>query len=128
MIEQESRTFGKSERIAGKIRIESIFKEGKAFLVYPFRVIYCVRSIDYDGDSKPALLISIPKKRLKRAVKRNRMKRLAKEAYRLNKTDVTNSLNIDVSLIYVADTILPFSVISKSIKRIMEELVRRCEK
>ena len=77
-------TFKKEERISIQREIECLFKQGDAFISYPLRVVYVTQK-PLSG-STVAILVSVPKKKFKRAVKRNRMKRLIREAYRLNKT------------------------------------------
>jgi len=76
-------TFKKEERISIQREIECLFKQGDTFISYPLRVT-CVKQKPLSG-STVAILVSVPKKKFKRAVKRNRMKRLIREAYRLNK-------------------------------------------
>lgn len=83
-------TFPKEERLNRKRLIEALFS-GKATSIpaFPLRVVY----LFVEGDYPPvSLLISVPKKRFKRAVKRNRTKRLIREAFRKNKTMLTDVL------------------------------------
>jgi ribonuclease P protein component len=60
-----------------------LFEKGLSFIAYPLRVVYISRQSVSDVEA--AVLISVPKKKMKRAVNRNRIKRLIREAYRLNK-------------------------------------------
>ena len=76
-------TFKKAERISSQREIDCLFKQGKSFISNPLRVIY-LKQNPFSG-APVSILISVPKKRFKRAVERNRMKRLIREAYRLNK-------------------------------------------
>lgn len=121
-------TFTKKEIVSGKTRIEKIFASGRAFLIYPFRVVYL--EYDVNDNVAPSLLISIPKKRLKRATDRNRMKRLAREAYRLNKgrlilDNIPEGVGVDIAVIYVADKLLPYYMVEKSIIRALQEISKR---
>ena len=132
MAETGELTFTKKERVSGKTRIENIFTSGNAFLTYPFRVVYRVYESS-DSQNAPALLISIPKKRLKRAVQRNRMKRLTKEVYRLNKfaldaSKLSEGNSVDIAVIYVADKLLPHAVIEKSLVRALREVSKRIDR
>lgn len=125
----ERETYLKVERVSGKTRIETIFASGNAFLTYPFRVVYYKHDADTSSNTN-ALLISIPKKRLKRAVDRNRMKRLVREAYRLNRSyidlsSLSNDSNVDIALIYVADKVLPYHIVEKSLIRLLREISKR---
>lgn len=77
-------TLPKKERLNSRILIEKLFAGGsKSFPAFPLRVVY----IPVEGNHLPpvSLLISVPKKRFKRAVKRNRVKRQIREAFRKNK-------------------------------------------
>ena len=79
-------TFKKTERISSQKEIDRLFKQGEAFISYPLRIVYLEQK-PFSG-ATVSVLISVPKKKFKHAVKRNRMKRLIKEAYRLNKTSL----------------------------------------
>lgn len=109
-------TFKKKEHLCGEIRVNKLFTEGKAFIVFPLRVVYSSESKQDNVAAK--VLVSVPKKRFKRAVKRNLLKRRMREAYRLNKeklelllTEKNYTLNVAFS--YVANEELPFAQIEK---------------
>lgn len=91
-------TLPKKERLNSRILIEKLFAGGsKSFPAFPLRVVY----IPVEGNHLPpvSLLISVPKKRFKRAVKRNRVKRQIREAFRKNKQILTEPLaNIGTKL------------------------------
>ena len=77
-------TLGKEERIAGRSLVETLFKGGgsRSMSYYPLRIVYCLVAQE---KSPVRILVSVPKRCFKRAVKRNRVKRQVREAYRLNK-------------------------------------------
>ncbi|MGI6046528.1 MAG: ribonuclease P protein component [Petrimonas sp.] len=125
MVEGQRFTFKKEERVAGKKRIENLFACGQSFLIYPFRIVF----YEYEcAASKPvSILISIPKKRLKRATARNRMKRLVREAYRLNKNLLQSDVlldnhRIDVAFVYVKDELSGYDVVEKSVCKSLCEI------
>lgn len=74
-------TFPKSEHLCGQLRIATLYKEGKRLTAFPLRVTY--RRLD-DNDNAPKVLVWAPKSLFKHAVDRNRLRRLMREAYRLN--------------------------------------------
>ncbi|PWS29605.1 ribonuclease P protein component [Pedobacter yonginense] len=78
-------TFRKEERLCSRKHLDLLFKNGSSFLLYPFRVSYLF--IDETADVQAQVVINVPKKRYKRAVDRNLLKRRIREAYRLNKQE-----------------------------------------
>ncbi|WP_339044171.1 ribonuclease P protein component [Cardinium endosymbiont of Tipula unca] len=73
----------KQDRLIKPKHIKILFREGKSFKVSPLRVFYIKKSQATFSNNK--VLFSISKKRIRSAVKRNRIKRLLREAYRINK-------------------------------------------
>ena len=81
-------TFPKEEHLCRKKLIEELFsKQGSSFGVYPLRIVWIKASVA--TAAPPQVLISVSKRTFKRAVDRNRLKRLIREAYRLNKYRLT---------------------------------------
>jgi len=78
-------TFKKEERLCSRKHLDLLFKNGSSFLLYPFRISYLF--VDAPADVQAQVVINVPKKRYKRAVDRNLLKRRIREAYRLNKQD-----------------------------------------
>ena len=101
-------TFSKNERLCSRTALEQLMRDGKSFVVYPFRIVYSVH--DEKGESPAQLAISVGKKRFKRAVKRNAVKRLVREVYRMRKERLYEAIgeerNMQILLIYL-DNQLP---------------------
>ncbi|WP_317045208.1 ribonuclease P protein component [Formosa algae] len=76
-------TYGKTEKLKSKITIEKLFTEGKSVSAYPLRLVYLKTSFEDNVTIKAG--VSVSKRNFKLAVDRNRIKRLLREAYRLNK-------------------------------------------
>jgi len=100
-------TFSKEERLTGKTNIDQLFNEGKSFNQFPFRVFY--RFADNPAEPLARLLIAIPKKKVRHAVDRNRLRRLVREAYRLNRTAFITcldsaSVHLHLALIYTGES------------------------
>lgn len=85
-------TLRKSERTCSKIAIDNLFKGGhsRSLSAFPIRVVFLVS--DTPQQEQCQIMVSVPKKCFKRAVKRNRVKRQIREAYRLNKAIVTEQM------------------------------------
>ena len=91
-LEKRRYTLNKSERLCSKKLIERLFAGGnKSFPSFPLRVVYMTLDTE-ETTADASILISVPKKRFKHAVKRNRVKRQVREAYRRNKPILLNAL------------------------------------
>ena len=79
-------TFRKQERIVSNRLIETLFGKGDShsLLAYPLRAVF-LQTVHQEGCAPVQILISVPKKRFKHAVDRNRVKRQIREAYRHHK-------------------------------------------
>ena len=99
-------TFSKEERLTGKSNIDQLFNDGKSFNLFPFRVFY--RLVEKSAEPRVRLLIAIPKKKIRHAVDRNRLRRLVREAYRLHKSQLISclekgSVSLHFALIYTTE-------------------------
>jgi ribonuclease P protein component len=97
-------TFKKIERLCTKKDIELLYAKGSNKFIFPFRVYW--RETVFESPYPVRVIISVPKRNWKRAVDRNRIKRLIKEAYRLNKNELYTSLHsnnkkLDLLFIYL---------------------------
>lgn len=81
-------TFGKEERLKSRKIIGRLYEEGKSIKVFPLRMVYLQTSHTSDFPCQAG--VSVPKRNFKRAVDRNRIKRLLRESYRLEKHTVYN--------------------------------------
>ncbi len=121
-------TFKKQERLCHKKAIEDLMKSGSAFVLYPFRVVYMPVSTEQTADFPAQMMVSVSKKRYKRANKRNTLKRLIREAYRLNKTELlytflsANNISCHLMLSYIGTEILEFNLIEIKLKKVFLRL------
>lgn len=125
MSDKNNYKFKKVEKVTGESRIETLFTKGKSFLAYPLRVVYL--ETECSIPSSISVLITVPKKRLKSAVKRNRVKRQVREAYRLNKhylDAVTDSLesHLDIAFVFVKEELMEYSAIEKGMRKGLKEI------
>jgi len=96
------------------MRIAALYKEGKRFTSWPLRVAFQPT----EGDTR--VLVWAPKSLFKRAVQRNRMRRLMREAYRLNQAILTSPYIIAFN--YMEKEELPFSVIEKAVCKALKKI------
>lgn len=123
-------TFKKKERVTGEKRVEALFTHGASFMAYPFRVVFRATPRAAADDVSLSVLVSVPKKRLKSAVKRNRVKRLAREAFRLNKHFFHNggfpeNRHLDVAFIYVKNEPADYPEVEKAMRKALNVLLQR---
>ena len=124
----ERLSFNKNERLCSKILIDEIFEKGKKQKTFPFIATYLpLKSEDNAWDSQVRIVVSVPKRKVKLAAKRNRLKRQIKEAYRLNKSDFYSKLkekdtNLALFLIYIGKENENYSFIEKKIKVLLTDI------
>ncbi len=117
----ERATFSKDERLCHKRRIEDLFTDGKAITAFPIRLVY----LPVEELPSPAQIVfAVGKKKLKKAVDRNTVKRRLRESYRLQKSDVYKSLNQPHTfmIIYLAKEILPSEVLRKAMTKAFSKM------
>ena len=124
-------TLPKSERLSSKISIDRLFAGGQSYVVYPYRVVYLLMPAEGRfAEPGAAMFVSIPKKRFKRAVKRNLLRRRSKEAYRLNKTALTDllkelGLHADVAFLYLDREVREYVQLEPKMCEALETLAKR---
>lgn len=82
----ERNTFRKHEHLCGKVRIREVALSGAAVFVPPFKLMG--KTMELPTHAPAQIAFAVPRRNLKRAVDRNRIKRLMREAYRLNKNEL----------------------------------------
>lgn len=110
--------------------IQGLFGNGSSFVVYPFRVVYLISPCPQGVPAVPKILISVPKRRFKLAVKRNRLKRLVREAYRLEKTEFHQklagfpSVALSFAIQYIGAEELPIRELRAKIRNVFSKIER----
>ena len=116
--------FTKSERLCSRKDIENLFSSGHNIYNYPFRMVWLASD---DEESIPAkMAVSVPVRRIKKAVTRNRVKRLIRESYRANKVYLYRHLNargmrIYLMLIYISGTVYDYGFINQKLAELIEK-------
>ena len=99
-------TLPKSERLSGLTAVSALFERGKGLSSGCLRCKYIPTHADAPVSR---IVVSVPKRLFKRAVKRNLLKRRIREAYRHQKGLI--SAPVDILFIYTAQEVLPYEVI-----------------
>ncbi|NAS11033.1 ribonuclease P protein component [Poritiphilus flavus] len=118
-------TFPKSEKLKSKKLIGELFLNGQSITVYPLRLVYLKLS-----DPGPVAIragVSVPKKKFKSAVKRNRIKRLLRENYRLNKHRFFNNIegNFAFLFLYIGKEMPSYRQLEKSMSGVIQKFLSK---
>ena len=89
-------SFRKKEKLKSKKIIDALFSEGKSISEYPLRLVYLQSNFDKSIQTKTG--VSVSKRHFKYAVDRNRIKRLMRESYRLNRHRYFNNISTQYAL------------------------------
>ncbi len=118
-------TYGKKDKLKSKKTIELLFSDGKAITVFPLRLIYLPIAHE-DGVTLKAS-VSVSKRLHKKAVTRNRIKRLLREAYRLNipKYFNTNETPYAFMFLYIGKEVPEYNDLFKTMTALLERFVKK---
>lgn len=113
-------TFPKHEKLKSRKAIEQLFEEGKAFKKYPIKLLYLSTTQEHTQAG-----FAVPKRNFKRAVDRNAIKRLLRETYRLQKTELTTACGTTFVLLfmYIGKDAAPYKTVEKAMRSLLKKLV-----
>ncbi len=118
-------SYSKAEKLKSRKTIESLFIEGKSVGVFPLRLFYIEIPESEKAITKTA--VSVSKKNFNLAVHRNQIKRLLREAFRLNKHLILDNSSKKYALLflYVGKEIPHFQQLDASIKKLMTKFLEQ---
>lgn len=118
-------SFPKNEKLKNKKLFEQLFTEGKSITAFPIKLLYT--KADFDGDIHIKVGVVAPKKKFRSAVKRNRVKRLLREGYRLNKHLVFNNIegNFAFLFLYLGSKMPNYQEVDKAMKQLLETFLKK---
>ena len=123
-------TLGKNERLKSRKSIEQLFSEGKKIVTAPYKVLYQLTRPA--GSSSLLFGTGVSAKNFKKAVDRNRIKRLTREAYRLQKPALqekikTNNTGLNVFFIYTGKEVPDYNEVYKKMGVVLKKLEKLIE-
>lgn len=132
MSEAGTMTFRKEERLCSRKDIDSLFARGgsRSMAAFPLRLVYAGTD---GGGTKPAaqMMVSVPKRCFKRAVKRNRVKRQVREAYRKNKEIIYQGLGarpgtgVRMAFIWLDDKLWDTAKVEQIVANLLQRLAEK---
>lgn len=137
-------TFHKSERLHHKILVDTLFEKGDKMFEYPFRMVWRTLTEQElkdsfkvrvpEGIGQIQMMVTVPKKKRRHAVDRVRMRRLTREAYRLQRHSLKaaagrdeNIRTLSIAFLYQADKNLPYQKIERKMGILLEKLRAKIE-
>jgi ribonuclease P protein component len=130
MIQEKNFKLTRNERLSGRKRIEHLYANGKSFHLPSIRVMWILNT-EEEILSLSQVMFSAPKKKFKKAVTRNRLKRLMRESYRKNKHLLNDFLeeknkNIHLSIVFTGSADISYAEtegkIILTLQRLIEEI------
>ncbi len=114
-------TFTKEERLCGRTNIERLIRNGKYGEIHD---VLRFRHLSGTDSGLNRIMISVPKRNFKRAVRRNLLKRRIRESYRLQKHDL-NTVGNDILIVYTSKEVLSYGEIYVAIGRLIARINAR---
>ena len=117
----------KDEKLCSRTAVERVFGEGKSVMAFPLRAAYRLRP---RGEQPVQFLISIPKKRIRKAVQRVMLRRRVREAYRLNRRQLLvptleqADWGVDIAFVYLDTSVAPYDVIEEKITSLLTRIAQ----
>ena len=116
-------TFSKKEKLKSKKLIDKLFTEGQSISAYPLRLVYLPTEFTEPIPIKTS--VSVSKRYFKNAVDRNRLKRLMREAYRLNKPQLFNKISTQYAfmILYIGKEGTDFATVENSMQKLFTKFI-----
>lgn len=115
----------KQEKLCSRTAVNLLFDEGKSLMAFPLRAAYRIRP---RNEYPVQFLISIPKKRIRKAVMRVTLRRRVREAYRLLRRELLipqldqAGCGVDIAFVYLDNNPAPYSVISEKMTSLLTRI------
>jgi ribonuclease P protein component len=122
-------TYQKKDKLKSRKQMQFLFSKGTAINMHPIRLLYTIEKAE-DGIFSDGVLqvgVGAPSRQFRKAVQRNKVKRLLREGYRLEKPNFTNSINLtntrlNLFFLYVDANVQTQQQIQATIKLLLQKL------
>jgi ribonuclease P protein component len=116
---KERFTLSKQERLCSRKALEALFGGGsKSILAYPVRAVF-----QKTEETGIRIMVSVSKRFFKRAVKRNRIKRQLREAYRLNKRILQPAEGgLNIAFLWNSNELLPSAKVMEKMQTLLSKI------
>ena len=120
-------TLRKNEKLRSRTAVNRLFDEGKSLMAFPLRAAYRLRE---PGDNNVQFLVTIPKKRIRKAVNRVTLRRRVRESYRLARRELLTPVleqygaGVDIAFVYLDKSPAPYSVIEEKMASLLTRIAQ----
>ena len=120
----------KQEKLCSRTAVNLLFDEGKSLMAFPLRAAYRIR---LRGENPVQFLISIPKKRIRKAVMRVTLRRRVREAYRLQRRELLiphleqAGCGVDIAFVYLDNSPAPYDTISERMTSLLTRIAQAAD-
>jgi ribonuclease P protein component len=114
-------TLPKSERVSGKAAVSALMSKGRWGFARGLKYCYLTNAGEEDATVANRVMVSVPKRLFKRAVRRNLLKRRLREAYRTQK-DILPPSGIDLLLLYNTDEVMDSASLAEQVGTILRKI------
>lgn len=118
-------TFHKKEKLKSKKLIEQLFENGQSVSAFPLRLVYLQTTFEDAVIAKTG--VSVSKRNFKTAIARNRIKRLLREVYRLNKATYFNNITTQYAfmILYIGKDIPTLAQVETRMNQLFEKFLKK---
>jgi len=125
---QKAFSYGKKEKLKSRKLLEKVFSKGKSFLVFPVKIFYA--EVEGPLDFPIKVGVGVSSRNFKKAVQRNRVKRLLRESYRLNKAPLHEYMQVNgkramIFFLYIDKQLPQLELLQTKMSLIIDKLLKK---
>ena len=125
-------TLGKEERLKSNLAIQELLKNGRTVSGFPLKIYWNIQE-DQQQKFPARVAFAVPKRKIKRAVDRNLVKRRLRESYRQNKNIIYSPLNdrgvkIFMIILFLSDELISFETLETRTIELLRKLANNFPK